>query len=124
MYIGVECLTSVYVDTQGLQCSSFLVMTYFLLRDYNILPKKELPLSPWIPWRLGRTMMSRTPLLYNWALAAFTLLTCDHSLKESKVPKYRAYLGVSALGIAMLLSSRRLVVECYLDPKSMSNNGL
>ena len=27
---------------QGLQCSSFLVMTYYLLRDYNVLPKKEL----------------------------------------------------------------------------------
>ena len=25
--------------TQGLQCSSFLVMTYFLLGDYSILPK-------------------------------------------------------------------------------------
>ena len=35
-------------STQGLQCSSFLVMTYFLLRDYNILPKRELPLSPWV----------------------------------------------------------------------------
>ena len=23
-------------------------MTYFLLRDYNILPRKELPLSPWV----------------------------------------------------------------------------
>ena len=28
--------------TQRLQCSSLLVMTYFPLRDYNILPKKEL----------------------------------------------------------------------------------
>ena len=35
-------------STQGLQCSSFLVMTYFLLREYNILPKKELPSSPWV----------------------------------------------------------------------------
>ena len=34
--------------TQGLQCSSFLVMTYFLLRDYNLLPKKELHSSPWV----------------------------------------------------------------------------
>ena len=32
---------------QRLQCSSFLVMTYFL-RDYNILPKKELLLSLWV----------------------------------------------------------------------------
>ena len=36
------------MDTQGLQCSSFLVMTYFLLRDYDILPKTELHWSPWI----------------------------------------------------------------------------
>ena len=35
------------LSTKGLQCSSFLVMTYFLLRDYNILPKKELQWSPW-----------------------------------------------------------------------------
>ena len=31
-----------------LQCSSFLVMTYFLLKDYTILPIKELPSSPWV----------------------------------------------------------------------------
>ena len=36
------------VYTQGLQRSSFLVMTYFLLRDYHVLPKKELPLSIWL----------------------------------------------------------------------------
>ena len=35
-------------STQGLSCSSFLVMTYFLSRDYNILPKKELHWSPWV----------------------------------------------------------------------------
>ena len=29
-------------------CSSFLVTTYFLLRDYNIRPKKELHLSLWV----------------------------------------------------------------------------
>ena len=34
--------------TQRLQCSSFLVMTYFPLRDYNILPKKELHWSLWV----------------------------------------------------------------------------
>ena len=31
-------------------------MTYFLLRDYNILPKKELHWSPWVP-----TMMTEAP---------------------------------------------------------------
>ena len=36
-----------YLSTQRLQCSSFLVMTCFLLRDYNI-PKKELHSSPWV----------------------------------------------------------------------------
>ena len=34
--------------TQRLQCSSFLVLTYFLLRDYNILPEKELHSSLWV----------------------------------------------------------------------------
>ena len=29
------------LPTQRLQSSSFLVMTYFLLRDYNIQPKKR-----------------------------------------------------------------------------------
>ena len=33
--------------TQGLKCSSFWVMACFLLRDYNILPKKELHWSLW-----------------------------------------------------------------------------
>ena len=32
--------------TQRLQCSSFLVMTYFLLRDYSILPKKGTTFEP------------------------------------------------------------------------------
>ena len=31
--------------TQRLQCSSFLVMAYFPVRDYNMLPEKELHLS-------------------------------------------------------------------------------
>ena len=30
------------------RCSSFLVMTYFPLRDYHILPKKELHRSLWV----------------------------------------------------------------------------
>ena len=33
--------------TQRLQCSSFWVMTFFL-REFNILSKKELHLSPWV----------------------------------------------------------------------------
>ena len=36
------------VSTQRLKCSSFFVMNFFLLTDYNILPKRELPLSPWV----------------------------------------------------------------------------
>ena len=34
--------------SQQLQCSSFLFMTYFLLKGYNILPKKELLMSLWL----------------------------------------------------------------------------
>ena len=34
--------------TQRLQCSSFLAMTYYVPKGYNILPKKELPVSPWV----------------------------------------------------------------------------
>ena len=37
-----------YIHPQRLQCSSFLVMTYFGLRDYNILPKKELHWRLWV----------------------------------------------------------------------------
>ena len=36
------------LSTQGLQCSSLLVMTCFLLKGYNMLPKKELLVSPWV----------------------------------------------------------------------------
>ena len=39
---------NVAATTQGLKRSSSLVMTCFPLRDYNILPKKELHLSPWV----------------------------------------------------------------------------
>ena len=34
--------------TQRLHCSSFSVMTYLWLRDYIILPKKELHSSLWV----------------------------------------------------------------------------
>ena len=43
--------------TQGLQCSSFLVMTYFLVKDCNILPKKELLCSPWVVMPVRRMGM-------------------------------------------------------------------
>ena len=36
------------VGTQRLQSSSFFVMTFFLLRDHNIQPKKELLWSLWV----------------------------------------------------------------------------
>ena len=36
------------ITTQRLQSSSFLVMTYSLLRDYNIQPTKELLWSLWV----------------------------------------------------------------------------
>ena len=33
---------------KGSKCSSFLVMTFVIIRYYNILPKKELLWSPWV----------------------------------------------------------------------------
>ena len=39
--------------TQSLQCSSFLGMTYFWLRDYKILPKKEPQSSLWVSTCFG-----------------------------------------------------------------------
>ena len=41
------------VPTQRLEGSSFLVMTYSLIRDYNRLPKKELNLSLWVIGLVG-----------------------------------------------------------------------
>ena len=41
-------VTDVALSTQRPQCRSFLVMTYFLFADCNILPKKELHLSLWV----------------------------------------------------------------------------
>ena len=35
-----------YVPGDSYICSSFLIMTCFLIRDYNLLPKKELHRSP------------------------------------------------------------------------------
>ena len=37
-----------HLATQRLLRSSFLAMTYFLLRDFHILPKKELHRSLWV----------------------------------------------------------------------------
>ena len=36
--------------SESLQFSSFLAMTYFGLRDCNILPEKELHSSLWVAW--------------------------------------------------------------------------
>ena len=58
MSVNTDIDTDIFIYTQGLQRSSFLVMTHFLIRDYNILPKKELLWSPWVHihassgWRL------------------------------------------------------------------------
>ena len=41
-----------------------MVMTYFLLRDYNILPKKELHWSPWVD---GADQISKLDLLAEGA---------------------------------------------------------
>ena len=38
-------------NSHRLQCTSFLVMTYFLLRGYNIKPKEELHSSIWVTKR-------------------------------------------------------------------------
>ena len=53
---------------QGLQWSSFLVMTYFLLREYNILPKKELHGSPWVCPQHTKEMWHAT-----FTIGAFTM---------------------------------------------------
>ena len=45
-------------DTLGIQVSSFLVMTYFLLGGFDRLPKKELHWSLWV-----RTVDDRNPAL-------------------------------------------------------------
>ena len=47
--------------TQRLQSSSSLVMTYFLLRDYNIQPKKELLWSLWVVTRGPRDLWHPSP---------------------------------------------------------------
>ena len=46
--------------TQRLQCSSFLVMTHSLLRDSNILPKKELHVSLWVYQLIWESLALRT----------------------------------------------------------------
>ena len=50
-------------NTHRLQCSSLLVMTYFLLRGYNILPKEELLLSLWVIRIIGTRKRRRRCLV-------------------------------------------------------------
>ena len=57
---------------QRLQCSSFVVMSYFLLSGCNILQKKELHSNPWVvlrmKYRLGKIQyvsLSRNSVLYE-----------------------------------------------------------
>ena len=62
--------------TQRLQCSPFLVMTYFLLRDYNILPKEELLWSLWVCTRC----------LGTWALEDCHQGCGEHPPRRVQVP--------------------------------------
>ena len=76
--------------TQRLQCSSFLVMAYFWLMDYDILPKKELHSSLWVPYDessftgdLNRYVYSslRSSLKHNCGPLRLLLMeTCSMSL--------------------------------------------
>ena len=54
-------------STPRLQSSSFLAMTYFLLRDYNIQPEKELPWSLRVERapKSGYTQPLPGPSMYN-----------------------------------------------------------
>ena len=45
------------VPAQRLECSSFLVRTYFLLRNSNLLPKKELHSRVWVEVRRTATQI-------------------------------------------------------------------
>ena len=54
------------MDIQTLQYSSSLLMTYFLLRDYRILPKKETTFQP-----LGNSLYTKPQSPHyvgSWAL--------------------------------------------------------
>ena len=48
-------------ETVYLPRGSLLAMTYFLLRDYNVLPNKELDWSPWVQLkRKERTLLRKS----------------------------------------------------------------
>ena len=46
--LSISLSTCLSIYPEALQCSSSLAMTYFLLRDHDMLPQKELPLSLWV----------------------------------------------------------------------------
>ena len=47
-------VTSQVIASQKFSCSSILVVTCFLLRGYNILPKEDLHASVWVPkWQFS-----------------------------------------------------------------------
>ena len=74
--------------SQRLQCSSFLGMTYFWLRDYNILPTKELLLSLWVK-----------TLQVTLTRACWPQLTCPKCPCTSVV---YAYIGLQRPSICLL----------------------
>ena len=64
-----EVIETLHDITQRLQCSSFLVMTPFPLRDCNLLPKKELHLSLRVYTKtLGIMVLLSIPALPNFPL--------------------------------------------------------
>ena len=65
------------VSTQRLQCSSFLVMTYFLLKDYNILAKKELHSSLWVKTAVNIGLPSAWPWLMPSAKAKAIIIVVN-----------------------------------------------
>ena len=70
IYIHMFFYLCMCVCTQRFQSSSFLVMTYFLLRDFNIQSKKELLWSLWVSTYMYYMCTCTRGILISWARPA------------------------------------------------------
>ena len=78
--------------------ASFLVMACFLLRDYNIQPKKELHWSPWVMESLIKS---------SWALGRSACTVCETSSRSTVLSQPSAEMAWWWPGHAVRTGIRR-----------------
>ena len=81
-------------STQRFQCSSVLAMTCFQLRDYTVLPKKELHVSLWVTTGEGgrRSQNYEEYLARSWRAMRSAIYIDVFGVQDQRAPNHQQIL--------------------------------